>query len=235
MKFLFKLQIFVLCFFPVVLLGKDLPIDSSQVELKLIDESKIEQIKADKDFLYDRVPPPAETWWEALTRNFWEWFSEMFEDSKISSTWDYFKWVLLFAVVVFIVLKVFKISFRGIFQSKSETNKIHFIAEDEDINELNFETLIKEAINQKNYKEAIRLSFLQNLKLLTDKDLIIWKVDKTNADYLTELSEETISNQFKETSMLFEYAWYGDFKLDKSMFDEIIVEFNSLKSYILKQ
>ncbi|MBL4669853.1 MAG: hypothetical protein JKY30_11405 [Flavobacteriales bacterium] len=223
-----KISLIIGLLLPIFVLGNEIPMDSSQVELKQIEAYKIQEYQADRDFLYDRVPPPAEDWWEAFKRISWEWFSTMFDQSGISFAWDYLKWVLLAAVIIFVVLKIFKTSLRGLFQSKSGTNKVHFITEDEDIHEIPFDEKITAATAQKNYKEAIRLSFLKILKQLTDKDIIEWKVDKTNLDYLSEIKEEGLKGSFKNTSVLFEYVWYGEFKLEEITFNETISEFKAL-------
>ena len=84
------------------------------------------------------------------------------------------------------------------FQSKSATNKVHFMTKDEDIHEINFEEKITKLVDQKNYKEAIRLSYLRILKQLTDKELIVWKVDKTNLDYVDEIEDNEMKVAFEK-------------------------------------
>ncbi|MGB0886789.1 MAG: DUF4129 domain-containing protein [Vicingaceae bacterium] len=228
-----KIILIIGLFFSNMMLGNNIPMDTSEVVLKQIEQSKIEKYQADNHFLYDRVPPPAEDWWEAFKRIFWDWFSKMFEQSGISFAWDYLKWVLLAVVILFVVLRVFKTSFSGLFQSKSASNKVHFITEDENIHTINFDAQIEKAIAQKNYKEAIRLAYLKILKQLTDKDLISWKVDKTNLDYLKELSNSELKNEFQKTSELFEYIWYGEFELNKNSFNETIIAFKTLSKKLM--
>lgn len=223
-----KIILIIGLFLPVFMMGNGIPMDSSHVELKQIKASKIQEYQADRDFLFDRVSPPAEGWWEALKRIFWEWYRDLFEQSGISYAWDYLKWILFAVVIVFIVLKIFKTSLRGLFQSKSATNKVHFIIENENIHGIDFDVQIGKAIAHKNYKEAIRLSYLKILKQLADKDLIDWKVDKTNSDYLSELNAKELKDSFKQTSVLFEYVWYGEFKLEEITFLETVKEFKKL-------
>jgi hypothetical protein len=159
---------------------------------------------------------------------FGDWFGELFEQSGIAFTWNYLKWLLLVIGIGFIVLRIFKTSLRGMFQSKSATNKVHFMTKDEDIHEINFEEKITKLVDQKNYKEAIRLSYLRILKQLTDKELIVWKVDKTNLDYVDEIEDNEMKVAFEKTSVLFEYIWYGEFELVESIFNDAFSEFNKL-------
>ena len=54
-------------------------------------------------------------------------------------------------------------------------------------------------------------------------------MDKTNADYYKELRNTSYGKEFKELSRLYEYIWYGDFKLDESRFKIIIQKFNQFQ------
>ena len=78
-------------------------------------------------------------------------------------------------------------------------------------------------------EECLSLPFLKLLKELTDKNLISWKIDKTNSDYSIELSNSKYSKQFKELAFLYEYIWYGDFPVDDTNFKSTISKFNELK------
>jgi hypothetical protein len=73
-----------------------------------------------------------------------------------------------------------------------------------------FDGMIKAAIQEKNYKLAIRYVYLQSLTLLSQKDLIKLKDWKSPYDYEKELSED-LAIPYRDLSRLFEYVWYGDF------------------------
>ncbi|NJN27553.1 MAG: DUF4129 domain-containing protein [Cyclobacteriaceae bacterium] len=48
--------------------------------------------------------------------------------------------------------------------------------------------------------------------MLANKDIIDWKVYKTNHDYAYEIQDEQYRMPFSQLSYLFEYVWYGDFE-----------------------
>ena len=45
---------------------------------------------------------------------------------------------------------------------------------------------------------------------LTEKDLITWSQEKTNRDYIRELRKQPYIETFKQLTLRFELAWYGD-------------------------
>ncbi|MBW6483731.1 MAG: hypothetical protein K0B10_11815 [Vicingaceae bacterium] len=218
------------CSFSNLFASKPLTSDTSIVELKTIDTTKIENFRSDSDFIYDRIPPPPETPWESFKRWFWEQIAKLFNSNEFSIFWDYFKWILIVVLIFLAILWIFKSEIRGVFINKKASNVPHFIAADENIHEMNFDVLIEKAINEKNYKEAIRLSYLKVLKQLTDADLIRWEIDKTNLDYANELANSEYEFPFNKVTKVFEYLWYGDFELNSTQFNVEIKKFIELST-----
>ena len=91
--------------------------------------------------------------------------------------------------------------------------------ENENNHEITIESKIEDAIENKNYKLAIRLYYLFALKKLTDSGSIEWAPGKSNHDYYYELKRKAAKEHFSSLSRLFEYAWYGGFKIEKPLSD----------------
>lgn len=75
---------------------------------------------------------------------------------------------------------------------------------------IDYDRVIKEALQSDNYKLAIRYVYLKTLTILAQRELIRLKDWKSPLDYNRELSEELVPVYY-ELSQLFEYVWYGDF------------------------
>jgi hypothetical protein len=73
---------------------------------------------------------------------------------------------------------------------------------------------------------ATRFYFLLYLQKLQQKDLIRYHQDKTNADYLAELKNDSITSQFIRVSHLFEYVWYGKKPINATSYATIETLFN---------
>jgi hypothetical protein len=74
----------------------------------------------------------------------------------------------------------------------------------------NLESMLKAAIETGDLRNAVRFSYLVTLKNLSEKKLIVRTRDKTNFDYITELSSHPMVNIFRDISRAFEYTWYGE-------------------------
>ncbi|MEJ2006219.1 MAG: DUF4129 domain-containing protein, partial [Cyclobacteriaceae bacterium] len=103
---------------------------------------------------------------------------------------------------------------------------------EENIHEMDFEKLIQEAKDERQYRRAIRLTYLYALKKLSDAQKITWESGKTNHEYLAELGDESLKKGFSTLSYYFDYAWYGEFEVNESHLDRVSETFNDWKSRI---
>jgi hypothetical protein len=76
---------------------------------------------------------------------------------------------------------------------------------------------------------ATRLLFLGTLKLLSENEFIEYNHDKTNADYLKELSGTGLYKDFFRLTRDFEYTWYGHFELSQNAFEQVAEDFSRFK------
>ncbi len=151
-----------------------------------------------------------------------------------SNTFKIIVWVLLIGLaltVLFIFLNennihFFKRKSKNLYQKSQEEVK------DENIFETNFDIAIKNAVQQQNYTLATRLHYLQLLVLLHSKNKIIYSKEKTNLDYLFNLSGTSYYNDFATATRNYEFVWYGEFEISDIQFNKIEAVFNNLKNQI---
>lgn len=132
-----------------------------------------------------------------------------------------FFWVLIAGVVIFILYQLYKVNWKDVWKKKADQAVVEIDREEEvaDIRDLEFDRLLQEAINEKRYRHAVRLLYLNSLKQLQEKALIQYKKDKTNYDYLRELKDQALKPHFSNVTFLFEYIWYGEFPVDLNHFN----------------
>ena len=106
----------------------------------------------------------------------------------------------------------------GLFGRKAEEDLLAYHRLTENIHELDFSTLIEEAIEGHNYRLAIRLYYLKTVKQLTDKQHIHWQPTKTNRVYVDELGSSVLRKEFEQLTSQFEYVWYGEFQVTETEF-----------------
>ncbi len=151
--------------------------------------------------------------------------------NPIINTSPQFLQILLFiiiaAVLVFILLKLFG---KGLFNNKKITvNATTTIQELEDRPmESDLERFLREAIEKRDYRLAIRIYFLILLKELHEKNFIEWKKNKTNMDYLSEVHSHPAYLQLSNNTLLYEFFWYGEKQLAEEQFNVVRVSFVDL-------
>lgn len=104
----------------------------------------------------------------------------------------------------------------------------------EDIHEIDFKKHIKEALEKKAYTHAIRWSYLYNLKLMDDKNMIDWQPKKTNRDYYYELNQDQLKKDFKYLTYVYNNLWFGQFKIDQNEANQILSKFQSFQLILNK-
>jgi hypothetical protein len=204
--------------------------DSSAVELRQYSEDKLTRLKEDPELSYGYTEAPM-TLWDA----FWLWVEyqlrDLFREGGGSPEWDRFILFVLFAsALVYAIIRLLRPNSFRIFYGEKEKKPLEHEVEHEDIHEMDFETLMKEATSAGNYRLAIRLLYLWALKLLTDANHVTWEPGKTNHDYLAELERTDLKSGFRQLSYYFEYAWYGNFYITPDLYKKVSGLFNDWKT-----
>jgi len=121
----------------------------------------------------------------------------------------------------------------GLFSSKQH-RKINNYEEitAENIENADINTLIKNAEKNNDYRLATRYYYLLVLKTLSLKNHIKFEDDKTNNEYLNEISDKPFSNTFAYTSYLYNYIWYGEFPLDIEKYNKAKGNFVTLLNQV---
>lgn len=78
------------------------------------------------------------------------------------------------------------------------------------VSEEQLRKLVNEALDQGNYRQAIRLYYLLVLKVLDQNEWITWKKEKTNYHYLRELRNSEYASDFNHLTRIYEKVWYGN-------------------------
>ena len=199
--------------------------DSSKITVRKPLESKMIALRKLKDYQYTAQQSQViDTWWKRLLRRFFNWFNSLFTGVGNPTFWKTAAYVFIASVVVYVTLKLMGVDFSGLYRRKNN-NEIPYETLGENIHAIDFVDSIAEAINQKNYRLAIRLYYLKALKELTDREMIDWRINKTNRSYVYELNSPTLRPDFERITLQFEYAWYGDFPVDETQFLNIKNQF----------
>ena len=136
-------------------------------------------------------------------------------------------WILAIFLIGFIIYKLFlgENFFR---RNRSYKNTSDIQKEEEDISDPSgYDTLIAQAVMNKNYRLAIRYSYLQALHKLAVSGLLQFSADKTNYQYVNELRGKPYQNDFAAITLNYEYVWYGKFEIDENIYNRLSGEYRS--------
>jgi hypothetical protein len=193
--------------------------DSLPVYKRSFSEEQVQRLKSDPDLDYKQPPTVAENLWD----RFMSWLKYIFDSlfhGAVNTDWGrLIVYAIGLALLVALIMLMLKVNaFKVIYSGQGTAKKYQVL--DENIHEMDFDKLIQEAIDQQDYRRGIRLLFLYALKLLSDKQLIHWESGKTNHDYVEELNRNELRNGFNALSFYFDYAWYGNFKINRDTFSK---------------
>lgn len=202
----------------------------AQADPRSISDTTLTRYKKAKEYQYDYTPPEqSESIWERIIR----WLSGIdVEPGNPSKAFDFISYIIIAFAIGMIVYLIVKGNFTGIIRGSAKKTGIEYTVEEVDLDALNFDELIAEALRGKDYRKVVRLYYLQTLKILTDKNLIEFKADKTNADYMRELTKSDIKPAFARLTYVYEYVWYGHFEISESGLSDATKVFNEFKSTV---
>ena len=145
----------------------------------------------------------------------------------------FFQTVLWFIIiggfVTFLILYLYNSNAALFRKSSSIADEEMDAAETSDIFTINYQKEIDKAVGMSNYRLAVRLMFLRLLRNLSDRNIINYKLDSTNFDYMMQLRSTKLYRDFFRLARNYEYSWYGQFDIDKEKYSIIKNEFDNFE------
>jgi len=144
-------------------------------------------------------------------------------------------WIFITAAFVAVVIWFLIVSDVRLFRKKAVSiSSEQDTALIEDIFSINYEQELEKAIADENYRLGVRLMYLHILRLFSERDIIHYKIERTNSDYLMQLYNTSYYKDFFRLTRNFEYVWYGKFDISSAAFELIRKDHAKLKSLLLK-
>lgn len=131
----------------------------------------------------------------------------------------------LFLLTIILFIRKSDLSFF----SRSSRGSQEEVGATEETGPLNYDALAQSAIAAGDYRSAVRMRYLQALHILEIKELIAPGKDKTNMDFLRELSATAFHQPFAALTRHYEYIWYGKVPLNNGQFVQLDEQFAEFK------
>jgi len=199
--------------------------ENESFELRQVPDNVITNLKLQEDFWYAdkefKKQKPAD---ETPRDNFFDWLAKQ-------QWYKVLAWIIIIGGFIAVLVWYLASSNVGLFRRRSK-----FIAEavneesSENIFEINYQKGIENAVQSGNYRLATRLLFLRLLKNLAEKNIIQYKQDRTNFDYLLQVSHTGYYKDFFRLTRNYEYAWYGEFDVNRDTFTTIKNDFDNFNN-----
>lgn len=237
---------YILFFFFYSLFGQDtldnalpsriIQIDSSQIDVREFNDNLNEKYNA-SEFNYNIKDGESQNLLARFLSWFFNWLRQAFGIDIPHGAGEIIElivYVLLGVLAIYLLVRFLLGERAAAFFTKGDKHIASLGVTEERIQQIDFDSLIKDALIQKNYREAIRFLYLKALKNLSQSNIIDWHFEKTNTDYYNEIADEDIKKAYSKVSYLYDYVWYGEFTVDEKSFNDAMTRFKILDKLINK-
>jgi uncharacterized membrane protein SpoIIM required for sporulation len=191
----------------------------SEISPKKFDESAVK--KATKDLSYEE---------EEIKRKQREknWFNFKKKDGIFSAaTARIILFVLAAGVIVFVLYLIVKRNLSS--RNKELKKKVYSLEEaEENLHEADLEALLDSFLKKGNHSAVVRMYFLILLRDLHEAELISWKKDKTNREYILEMSDTPHAAEFVSLTAIYEWVYFGELPITNGDFNMVQARFRQL-------
>ncbi|MEH6681577.1 MAG: DUF4129 domain-containing protein [Sediminicola sp.] len=170
-----------------------------------------------KQFNYDIKDGDAQNFIARFVETFFKWISNTFGweiSPGLLQMMEYIIYILMAVLAIYLLVRFLVGENLPQLFSKKARSVMDLAVGSEHIEDLDLNALLKDALDNKDYRLAIRYQYLGILKALSQKQLIDWHYEKTNSDYIKEIPSPTIKDRFEEVSYLYDHVWYGEQLVD---------------------
>ncbi len=150
-----------------------------------------------------------------------------------SGSFQVVMWIVLCIVFLLVLSWIVGFDYRIFFGGGKKQKTAEEVATDnENLMQTDLSNALAAALQQKNFKMAVRLMYLIVLKKMAEKKLITFRDDKTNLEYVRELYGTGYYSDFFKLTRIFEYTTYGHFDLTEEMFAEVQQGFDNFNKTV---
>ncbi len=188
-----KTFLFLLCCFMIILNGKSISTQTNQETFFNREHYK----KAAEEFKYKDPIAVEKNTKKNPTKINWGWLK-------------YVSYIIVIAALVFLIYRLILYLYAPD-NRKLKSSQIQLQeTEDEPTIESDLESLLEIALKEHNFREAIRIHYLLAIRKLNENKIVVYTIDKTNFEYVSEVGGHPVFPVFRDLTLTFERIWFGD-------------------------
>lgn len=204
--------------------------DSSEVYVRTAEPSVLDSLTSENVFAYNEEAENPETLWSRIQRWFVQILQWIFSSPWASITVRVIFFAIFGAVLFVLINHMLGGNLTSSFTKKKSGQSLAINIGESELSKTNYEEMLQAALSESRYRDAVRILYLKALQQLNENELISWKPDKTNHDYLRELGSHPAGNYFNKLTTYYEYVEYGDFNIEQSGYETVENIYQQFKS-----
>lgn len=186
---------------------------SNPSDTLVIDTARLQVWRRDDDYAYGReLVPSQDSLMDWVAKRLNEFFENIFGSNFYQDHHDTL-WICIGLAALGAVLAFLLWKHPELFARSGRRKPMEYEVTEDTIYGVDFPSEIEKALENENFREALRLMYLQTLKSLSDYHQIEWQPFKTPTQYTFEFRQA----DFKRMTSLFVRVRYGGFGADKDM------------------
>ena len=199
-------------------------VDSSHVVVRQPDSKFVDSYRSQKVFNY--TLPPLET---NFLQQLWAFLLKKYRIlADISDAMPLIYKILMGGMILFFLFVIItKTRLYKIFYSDNEIESPEFNFSNTVDQSIDFDDAIRLQMELRQYRLAIRLLYLKVINELRIKEIIHYSKEKTNIDYLRDLTNEDLKSRFYAITTIYNHVWYGDIEIDEDQYERFEKSFQS--------
>jgi len=191
-----------------------------------VSQPKVDKWLSDRDYEYANDP---EYWKKDKIQN----------NSGPSSFWNFlrnktFQWILFLGVTAVILYGIYLLARENNFRWFSRSVKQSHQEESTSLGAgpIDYDEAIRKYQTEGNYRFAVRYLFLRLIHSVTDKNIIQIRDSTTNTEIGRAFGQHPLASQFRYLATAYEFIYFGDFNLNKEIFDSLKIKFELFQEKI---
>lgn len=191
-----------------------------QVHWQSFDQATIETLQKDPDLKYEEAHNAWKEWINDMLARLVIWIASFFQGAfNINVSGETVEWVLYSIGILIVGGAVFfllKMNGVQLFYNNKKSGS-SYVVSDENIHEIEFDSVINEFLRKQDYRLAIRHMYLYALKKLDDQGEIKWAPHKTEENYKMEIHTTSLRIAYEQLAYVFDFVWYGHFEANEKL------------------
>ena len=191
-----------------------------------IDTLQLSAFQHNAQYDYDReLMGGSKSLMEWLSEVISEWMSDVF-GVVVENDVTFYLLIVVGVLVVAFFVWLWWYKRPKLFVKDEKRDTLDYDVEEDTIYGVNFEIGIRQALEAQNYRQAVRLVYLQTLKFLEDEGKIEWQLSKTPSQYVRQVNTPA----FSSLSRHFINVRYGNFEATLDLYEQM----KTLQNEIMK-